>query len=283
MEILEATGKSKLDAAALREVCPLMLYQLQSGVCQGVTLDTSGRPEIVSMNDDVNKNKKPTATEGLFQVLFIVFVCPLVIKLYCCFISVWGYGVLFVTLISLCSLVGVSVLPLMGKAFYAKLLTVLIGLAVGSLTGSSVFHLIPQAFGLMKDDPHHSYLHTSALVWSGIWLFFMIERFLKIIMDWKEKQRMDSPSGQQQQQQQQQRGHSHMAASSSNAMPLIAESPSQLIVSAASVPSTDVERIYESQEQVIKASFGHQAVRISIFFEYLFDSRVNFVFVCFLI
>jgi len=186
---------------------------------------------------------------------------------------VWGYGVLFVTLISLCSLVGVSVLPLMGKAFYSKLLTVLIGLAVGSLTGSSVFHLIPQAFGLLKDDPHHGYLHTSALVWSGIWLFFMIERFLKIIMDWKEKQRMESPSGQQQQQ----RGpHSHMVASNSNAMPLIAESPGQLIVSAAT-PSTDVERIYESQEQVIKASFGHQAV--SIFFKIIFKiKKLIFIF-----
>jgi hypothetical protein len=32
----------------------------------------------------------------------------------------------------------------MGKAFYAKLLTVMVGLAVGSLSGSSVFHLIPQ-------------------------------------------------------------------------------------------------------------------------------------------
>jgi hypothetical protein len=49
-----------------------------------------------------------------------------------------------VTIISACSLVGVSVLPLMGKAFYAKLLTVMVGLAVGSLSGSSVFHLIPQ-------------------------------------------------------------------------------------------------------------------------------------------
>ena len=48
------------------------------------------------------------------------------------------------TIISACSLVGVSVLPLMGKAFYAKLLTVMVGLAVGSLSGSSVFHLIPQ-------------------------------------------------------------------------------------------------------------------------------------------
>jgi len=60
-------------------------------------------------------------------------------------LTVWGLGFLFVTIISMCSLLGVSVLPLMDKDFYKQLLTVLIGLAVGSLAASSLFHLIPQA------------------------------------------------------------------------------------------------------------------------------------------
>jgi uncharacterized membrane protein YfcA len=49
-----------------------------------------------------------------------------------------------VTLISMCSVAGVSVMPFMGKKLYKNILTVLIGLAVGSLVGSSLFHLIPQ-------------------------------------------------------------------------------------------------------------------------------------------
>lgn len=60
--------------------------------------------------------------------------------------EVWGYGLLMVTLISLTSIVGVGVLPLMSRSFYSNLLTALIGLAVGSLAGSAVFHLIPSAF-----------------------------------------------------------------------------------------------------------------------------------------
>ena len=168
----------------------------------------------------------------------------------------WGYGILFVTLISLCSLVGVSVLPLMGKAFYSKLLTVLIGLAVGSLSGSSVFHLIPQAFGLMNLDPDHRYLQTSVLLFSGVWLFFMIERFLKIIMGWKEKKN------------QLKRVVSNPAA----ALGLIAESPGPV-----SALSADVEKIYESQEQVIKASFGHQAVT-SEFLKYDFKKIIILLF-----
>ena len=52
--------------------------------------------------------------------------------------SVWGYSLLCVTVISLMSVMGVGVLPLMSKAFYSSLLTCLIGLAVGSLSGKIV-------------------------------------------------------------------------------------------------------------------------------------------------
>ena len=47
---------------------------------------------------------------------------------------------------SLTSVLGVGVMPLMSRTFYSNLLTCLIGLAVGSLAGSAVFHLIPSAF-----------------------------------------------------------------------------------------------------------------------------------------
>ena len=60
--------------------------------------------------------------------------------------EVWGYGILMVTVISLASVAGVAVLPIMSKSFYSKLMTGLIGLAVGSLAASAVFHLIPGAF-----------------------------------------------------------------------------------------------------------------------------------------
>lgn len=92
----------------------------------------------------------------------------------------------------------------------------------------------------MNSDPDHHYLQTSVLLFSGVWLFFMIERFLKIIMDWKEKKN------------QLRRVISNPVAT----LGLIAESPGQ-----SNALSADVEKIYESQEQVIKASFGHQAVK----------------------
>merc|ERR1719219_1270806 len=70
----------------------------------------------------------------------------------------------------------------------------MIGLAVGSLASSAVFHLIPGAFRLGEahesvdgkcDEmfPHHNYLNISLTIFGGIYLFFIIERLLKIVMD----------------------------------------------------------------------------------------------------
>ncbi|CAH0388877.1 unnamed protein product [Bemisia tabaci] len=143
--------------------------------------------------------------------------------------EVWGFGLLFVSAISLCSLLGVSVMPLMQKWYYKQLLTSLIGLAVGSLSSSSLFHLVPQAFSLVDSDFHHQYLHISLSIWMGIWVFFMVERLLKIIND--AKQRCEKTS-------------LHDG-----------EVPLQN-VSALSSPNQN--GIYDCQEQAIKASFGHQ-------------------------
>lgn len=66
-----------------------------------------------------------------------------------CF-TVWGYGLLFVTLINLLSLVGIVVLPLMKKSFYSTLLMFLIALAVGTLTASGGINLIPGVSNFAK-------------------------------------------------------------------------------------------------------------------------------------
>ena len=47
------------------------------------------------------------------------------------------------TIISLTSLVGVATIPLLGKKIYKKILAMLVALAVGTLAGDSLLHLIP--------------------------------------------------------------------------------------------------------------------------------------------
>ena len=81
----------------------------------------------------------------------------------------------------------------------------------------------------------------------------MIERFLKIIMDWKDSRNKDAPgvNGR--------AGHHHSSAQHQPMMILEQEETNNGVM-AVSNGNPAVDRIYESQEQVIKASFGHQAV-----------------------
>lgn len=146
----------------------------------------------------------PDATKSLNEVL--TRVCPLLLlqlhssacvnnvpqpktKLRPSSSAVWGYGLLFVTVISCCSLVGVVILPLLSKTIYHTVLMLFEGLAVGSLAGSSLFHLIPQTFQLIGQDAEHGYLWKSLIIFGGIYLFYLSERFMKIITDVRKRKK----------------------------------------------------------------------------------------------
>ena len=176
---------------------------------------------------------------------------------------------------SLTSVVGVGVMPLMSRAFYSNLLTGLIGLAVGSLAGSAVFHLIPSAFRLADIEmfSHHSYLNISLSIWAGLYLFFIIERFLKIFMDAKARKQGEVVTG---------HGHSHSHCNNSQ------NGTSKYEESLASITGAEQEKfvavqeeekgglegeersrtcggmlqdateVYSNSQSAIRASFGHQ-------------------------
>jgi len=220
-----------------------MPYETFKAVCNQLSSPIDQFENIV----DVGVTSKPSSTE------------------------VWGYGLLMVTLISLTSVVGVGVLPLMSKSFYSNLLTSLIGLAVGSLAGSSVFHLIPSAFRLADIEmyPHHSYLNISLTIWTGLYLFFIIERFLKIFMDSKARKQGELVTGHE---------HSHNGDFEPERKLLQADN-SVTSVDTVTTPLTesssfseedkvingkcvavlaDRSELYSKSQSAIRASFGHQ-------------------------
>lgn len=60
-----------------------------------------------------------------------------------CVCAAWLGGFISITVISLLSLLGIVLIPLMGKVFFKFLLSFLVALAVGTLSGDALLHLIP--------------------------------------------------------------------------------------------------------------------------------------------
>ncbi|KFQ33640.1 Zinc transporter ZIP14, partial [Merops nubicus] len=138
---------SAVGRGEFREFCPTILQQLESGACASENLE--------------NEEDFPGSAE------------------------VWGYGFLCVTVISLCSLVGASVVPFMKKTFYKRLLLYFIALAIGTLYSNALFQLIPEAFGFNPQEDY--YVSKSAVVFGGFYLFFFTEKILKMLLKQKDE------------------------------------------------------------------------------------------------
>ncbi|XP_013875159.1 metal cation symporter ZIP14 [Austrofundulus limnaeus] len=183
--------QTRVDGPGFQKLCPTMLQQLDAGACK----KKEGEEE-----PSADSSPRPSDAE------------------------VWGYGILCVTLISLCSLVGASVVPFMRKTFYKRLLLYFIALAIGTLYSNALFQLIPEVsatsarfaerlgekgwlllyfialaigtlysnalFQLIPEafgfDPKVDfYVSKSAVVFGGFYLFFFTEKVLKVLLKQK--------------------------------------------------------------------------------------------------
>ncbi|XP_022094994.1 zinc transporter ZIP4-like [Acanthaster planci] len=105
---------------------------------------------------------------------------------------VWGYGVLAVFIISLCAIAGVAFLPCLSTDVYLKVLQTMMALAVATLVGDAVVHLIPQAVGLHAHDAtaagvtHDPGSEDLAYIWKclvvvvAIYAFFIFESVMQM-------------------------------------------------------------------------------------------------------
>ena len=107
--------------------------------------------------------------------------------------QVWGYGFLSITLISILSLAVIGMVPCLKKSFYSVVMAFLVALAVGTLSGDAMLHLIPHAFveGAnratnitiskdMKLKQHYSQVWRALFVLLGIYVFFLVEQIMKL-------------------------------------------------------------------------------------------------------
>ncbi|KAM9743461.1 metal cation symporter ZIP14 isoform 1-T3 [Menidia menidia] len=150
LAIYSISEQSHLDGQGLQKLCPSMLQQLDAGSCRA------------QKEEELSSDSSPRPSDA----------------------EVWGYGILCVTLISLCSLIGASVVPFMKRTFYKRLLLYFIALAIGTLYSNALFQLIPEAFGF--DPLVDFYVSKSAVVFGGFYLFFFTEKVLRVLL--KQKQ-----------------------------------------------------------------------------------------------
>lgn len=105
---------------------------------------------------------------------------------------VWIYGTISITGISLCGLAGVLVIPIVEKSFYFYVLQFFTALAIGTLTGDSLMHLLPHAIQPTSDNFDNAQLHTLVMqrgiaTMLGIVTFWFIEKMLNFVTQRKVK------------------------------------------------------------------------------------------------
>ncbi|XP_067003671.2 zinc transporter foi [Anabrus simplex] len=109
-------------------------------------------------------------------------------------LEVWLCATGSILVVSLCGLLGVVVIPFMQKVFYHQLLQFLVALAVGTLCGDALLHLLPHA--MLVEDEHsvHSQHQHDTNIWKGliaclgIIFFFLMEKCLTMVAEWRKRQ-----------------------------------------------------------------------------------------------
>uniref|UniRef100_A0A336LX90 CSON008453 protein n=1 Tax=Culicoides sonorensis TaxID=179676 RepID=A0A336LX90_CULSO len=97
--------------------------------------------------------------------------------------AVWIYSTLAILGVSLCGLLGVAVIPCMDKRFYHQALQFFVALAVGTLCGDALLHLLPHSMiGHPGGEAAHEYMTYKGLAAvGGIIFFYFVERALTIV------------------------------------------------------------------------------------------------------
>ncbi|XP_066277593.1 zinc transporter ZIP10-like [Branchiostoma lanceolatum] len=157
------SGPSPMTMPDFVNICPLLITQIDEQAC--IVHEGDGRDDG-EHGEHKGKEALPAA--------------------------VWGYGILAIATISILSALGIVLLPLMEKRVYQFLLCFLVAMAVGTLTGDAVLHLLPHAFGFHADkdsqeegDDEGSHLDPllkGLTVLFGIYFLFIMEKLLHGVM-----------------------------------------------------------------------------------------------------
>ncbi|XP_025836597.1 zinc transporter foi isoform X2 [Agrilus planipennis] len=159
------SNKTTITDDNLMNVCPVILYTMVFGTC------TSQHDGHTVADDSLIKKS---------------------------YFSVWLYSNVAVIVVSVCGVIGLAVIPIMQKKYYQSLLQFLVALAVGTLAGDALLHLLPHAMSATSDhhDPDHDHHDHTINMWKGLVammgliLFFVTEKVIIFGAKWRKKSQL---------------------------------------------------------------------------------------------
>lgn len=106
-------------------------------------------------------------------------------------VSIWLYSIGAVILISACGILSLLIIPVMQNRFYKPLIQFLVALAVGTLAGDALLHLLPHAM-ISNHNHHHDHQHNNENMWKGfvammgLTFFFVMEKVILFVGKWRK-------------------------------------------------------------------------------------------------
>jgi solute carrier family 39 (zinc transporter), member 10 len=169
-----------LSEDTLQTICPILLYQKLANT----SIEQHGCVKETNLaSRRIDRELKPVDKESAYSKNML---------------AVWLYSCLSIAVISACGLLGVAVIPIMHKTYYNHILQFLVALAVGTLCGDALLHLMPHAMSPLEDHHHHGTevdvrsSHDDGM-WKGlaamlgVVFFYFTEKGLTVIVEWRKR------------------------------------------------------------------------------------------------
>ncbi|XP_055385279.1 zinc transporter foi [Condylostylus longicornis] len=158
----------KLTKNNIHSMCPIILYQLLSPNLN----EKQGCIQNKNLNVIETKHTHPEVYE---KDHFLI----------------WTYSTLAVVICGLLGLVGIAIIPFMNTKFYQQILSFLVALAIGTMTGDALLHLIPHSVICATEE---QMVRKGLVCVSGIIGFYLVENSFTLISEYRKKSRRKANS-----------------------------------------------------------------------------------------